>query len=130
MTKQEYIDYWITTAKDDWEAVEGLFSLKKYVHSLFFAHLTLEKLAKALWVKNNEENIPPKIHNIVYLLDRAYITLTDEQKIFLVKVNDFQLEGRYADYLGNVYSKYDRERTLSVLIDVKEYRLWLLSKLQ
>jgi len=51
MTKEQYIDYWVDTAQKDWIAVESMFDTKNYLHCLFWAHLTLEKLAKALWVK-------------------------------------------------------------------------------
>jgi HEPN domain-containing protein len=50
MTKQEHIDYWVNTAAEDWDTVEVLFNGKKYLHALFWAHLVLEKLAKAHWV--------------------------------------------------------------------------------
>jgi HEPN domain-containing protein len=68
MTKTEHIEYWIRSSEEDWETVTSLFTTKRYIHSLFFAHLALEKLCKALWVKSNESNIPPKIHNLVRLL--------------------------------------------------------------
>ena len=42
MTKQEHIDYWVKTAKDDWDAVEKMYQSKVYIHGLFFAHLYLE----------------------------------------------------------------------------------------
>lgn len=49
MTKQEYIDYWVNTAAEDWITVEVLFETKRYMHCLFWSHLVLEKLAKAHW---------------------------------------------------------------------------------
>ena len=98
MTKQEHIDYWVKTAEDNWTDVQILFELKRYASAMFFAHLTIEKLAKALWVKNNNENYPPKLHNIVKILKGAQISLDDIQEAFLLQINDFQLEGRYPDY--------------------------------
>jgi HEPN domain-containing protein len=65
MTKQEHIDYWVNTATEDWITVETLFVTGRYMHCLFWSHLTIEKLAKAHWVKNHAENIPPKVHNIM-----------------------------------------------------------------
>ena len=61
MTKEEHIDYWVDTAEYDWTGAEGAFDTKNYMHCLFWAHLVLEKLAKAHWVKNHEDNIPPKV---------------------------------------------------------------------
>ena len=49
MTKREHIDYWVRTATEDWITVEALFTTRRYMHCLFWSHLTLEKLAKAHW---------------------------------------------------------------------------------
>ena len=43
MDKIKHIDYWFETSKDDWEAVHLLYEGKKYLQSLFFCHLCLEK---------------------------------------------------------------------------------------
>lgn len=75
MTKQDYIAYWKTTAEKDWTAVEHLFEKGDYLHSLFFAHLVLEKLMKAHWVKDNQGSIPPKVHNLVYLAGQTRLSL-------------------------------------------------------
>ena len=65
MSKEQYIKYWLDTAQYDWTGVEDAFNAKRYIHCLFWAHLTLEKLAKAHWVKTHIDNIPPKVHNVV-----------------------------------------------------------------
>ena len=47
MTKEDHIKYWVDTAQYDWTGVEHAFGIKDYMHCLFWAHFTLEKLAKA-----------------------------------------------------------------------------------
>ena len=129
MTKQQHIDYWINTAEDDWSSVELLFNGKKYLQSLFWAHLVLEKLAKALWVKNHEENIPPKIHNLTLLLERSNIDLGEDKMRFLYNYNTFQLSSRYPDYLSNIYRVCTKQFTETQLDKVKEIRKCLLEML-
>lgn len=119
MTKQEHIDYWIRTANDDWDAALSLFDNKKYVQSLFFAHLTIEKWCKAYWVKDNENNTPPRIHNLVRLIKSTKLEITDEDLIFLEEFNDFQLEGRYPDYLFEIYKRCDRNYTKQLINKIK-----------
>jgi HEPN domain-containing protein len=63
--KEKHINYWKTTAIDDIETVEFLLVCKKYVQTLFFTHLYIEKILKAHWVKFNIENVPPKTHNLI-----------------------------------------------------------------
>ena len=130
MTKQEYIQHWINTAEKDWEVVKFLVGGSKFLYALFLAHLTLEKLAKALWVKNNPGNYPPKIHNIASILNKANVDITEEQRIFFLQMNDFHLEGRYPDYRDILYKNYDKIKTEEILDNVLIQKQWLLNKLQ
>ena len=98
MTKQQHIDYWVETAEKDWIVVQQLFDAKSYIHALFWAHLVLEKLCKAHWVKDNIGNTPPKIHNLINLIAKTNAKLPKTDKDFLSILNQFQLEGRYPDY--------------------------------
>jgi HEPN domain-containing protein len=76
MTKQDHIDYWKKTSDSDWRACQHLFEKEDYLQSLFFAHLVLEKLLKAHWVKDNDDNIPPRIHRLKSLKERTELELT------------------------------------------------------
>jgi HEPN domain-containing protein len=67
-TKQEHINLWVEQAVDDWVAVDILFKGKKYLQSLGFAHLVIEKICKSLWIKDNEGKVPTRTHNINFLL--------------------------------------------------------------
>ncbi len=98
MTKSEHIDYWVKSSEEDFEVFELLLSNKKYVYAFYIAHLSIEKLLKALWVKNKESNIPPKIHNLSNLAKLSQANLSAELKKFLTQLNDFQIQGRYPDY--------------------------------
>ena len=129
MTKQQHIDYWVNTAEKDWISVDILFAGKQYLHCLFWAHLALEKLAKAHWVKNNEENIPPKIHNLITLLRQANVDLGEEKMDFLFEYNAFQLSTRYPDYLDKIYKLCTKQFTEEQIDKVKEIRKCLLKML-
>jgi len=130
MTKQQYIDYWVETSENDWITVEALFAAKRYSHCLFWAHLVLEKLAKAHWVKNHEENVPPKVHNIVWLLEESKVKVSPEDMMFLEVFNRFQLSTRYPDYLRKIDEFCTEELTVNQLDKVKEIRQCLLNKLR
>jgi len=89
----------------------------------------LEKLAKAHWVKNNEENTLPKIHNLIALLKQANVDLGDEKMKFLYDYNAFQLSARYPDYLNKIYKVCTKQFTENQLDEVKKIRLCLLETL-
>lgn len=129
MDKDEHIAYWIKSADEDWITVHSLFAAKRYLHSLFFCHLTLEKTLKALWVKNNENNIPPKIHNLAKLNEEAKIYLSEDIVKQLYELNAFQLEGRYPDYLFEISKRCNDEFTNEIIQKTGGIRVCLLNKL-
>ena len=129
MTKQQHIDYWVNTAENDWITVETLFTTKRYLHCLFWAHLVLEKLAKAHWVKNHEEDIPPRSHNVVWLLEESDVNLEKDTIAFLVKFNRFQLSTRYPDYVNDIEKTCTKNYTINKLEQIKEVRTCLLEML-
>ncbi|OGU12726.1 MAG: hypothetical protein A2X61_10045 [Ignavibacteria bacterium GWB2_35_12] len=129
LTKEEHIEYWINSAEEDWKAVYSLLKGKNYVQALFFGHLVLEKISKAIWVKHNESNIPPKIHNILKLLSQTPVNLNQEQQEYLIEVNKFQLEGRYPDYLNNIFKICTLEYTENSLKKIDEIRVCLIKNL-
>jgi HEPN domain-containing protein len=130
LEKKEHISYWIEQAEDDWEAVDALYQNKKYLQALFFAHLVIEKLCKACWVRDNESNIPPKTHNLVYLLSQTKIDVPDDLNELMLNINRFQLEGRYPDYVSKMYRICNKDFTTSLLERINELRIWLLKNLQ
>lgn len=75
MSKQDHNPYWIEQAEDDWDAVNTLYKGGKYLHASLFSHLANEYLCKALWIKHNKDNIPPKTHNLIHIISNAPKTL-------------------------------------------------------
>jgi HEPN domain-containing protein len=130
MTKEQHIEYWVNTAKEDWISVEVMLKAKRYLHCLFWAHLVLEKLAKAHWIKNHQDNIPPKIHNIVRLLELSNIDFGEDNMKFLELFNRFQLSTRYPDYINNMYKVCNKNYTVELLEKVKKIRQCLIEMLQ
>jgi len=130
MTKKEYIQYWLKSAEQDLATMNYLFKGRRYVHALFFGHLYIEKISKALWVKNNKENYPPKIHNILAILKQAEHELDEEQQLFLLKLNQYQIEGRYPEDVEKLYKITRRQLTLEYFTTIKTIAQCLLSKLQ
>jgi len=87
--------------------------------------LTLEKTIKAIWVKYNKSDFPPRIHNLVKLIGETPVKLSEQQLIFLNDLNRFQLEGRYPDYTGKIYEECTNEFTFTLLKEGKEIQKWL-----
>ena len=122
-TKSEHVNFWAEQAKDDWQAVETLLSGKNYVQALFFSHLIIEKLCKAVWIKPNEGNVPPKIHNLIYLIKQTPVEISESS------LNRFQLEGRYPEYVSSIYKICNAGFTNNLILETNKLKLWLLNQL-
>ena len=97
MIWNKQIDYWKNGAVNDLETAELLISGKKYIEGLFFCHLTIEKIFKALVVGKTNQ-LAPKTHNLNYLYELSGVKASDEDTSFLSVLMKYQLEGRYPDY--------------------------------
>lgn len=100
------------------------------MQSLFFAHLVIEKICKALWIKHNQENVPPRTHNLLHLLSTTPIEVDDEKSEFMLSLQRFQLEGRYPEYLTKMHEICNEPFTTTIINETNKLRLWLLEKAQ
>lgn len=112
-----------------WGVVEVLFEKNKFVQTLFFAHLTLEKLCKAHWVRCNENKVPPKTHHLVKLLNATDLNIEVNDLNYLDQFNEFQIEGRYPEYQYQLHKKCNKEFTKFHLEKVNNIRQCLLKML-
>ena len=130
MTKKEHINYWTKQVVDDFDCSNVLYEASYYAQSLFWAHLALEKLSKALWIKTNEGNTPPFVHNLLRLISLTNVTFSEDQLQFFNEMNMFQIKGRYPDYAENLEETVTKEICEEYLNKTKEMILCLQEKLQ
>jgi len=78
MVIKKQIEYWINTSIDDLETAELLIRNSKILHGLFLCHLCIEKAIKAHVVKSTN-NIPPRVHNLSFLVEKTNLELSESQ---------------------------------------------------
>lgn len=120
----EVFEYFIKSAEIDYESMIVLFDNKKFAHSLFFGHICIEKLLKALYLQTNN-NHPPYIHNLVRLAELSDISLNPTQKLHLTTITAFNINARYDDYKLNFHKKCNYEYTIKWLRIIKDTKLWI-----
>lgn len=79
-----------------WAVANHLFEKGDYSYALFFGHLTIEKILKAIFYDKNEQT-PPFSHNLAYLSEKAGLELDGENLELFEEISDFNLEARYPD---------------------------------
>ena len=129
MNKSDYIEYWKITAQQDWVAVGHLFDSGDYLQSLFFANLVLEKLLKAHWVRDNIDNVPPKIHRLTYLLSHTALVLASNDVQTLDDMDLYQLGSRYPDYNFKILTLCTQSHTEALLQKVLQLKDDLVNRL-
>lgn len=129
MNKKASVQYWLESAKDGWIAANHLFEKGDYSYSLFFGHLTLEKILKAIYVYRLGET-PPYTHRLVYLAESVSLTVNEEQLELLETVTDFNMEARYPDERFSFKKRCTKDFTERYLIRIKEVKEWLLQQIQ
>lgn len=127
MNISQHIKYWTESAEYDLDTAFEIYYIGRYSWSLFIGHLALEKVLKALYVKANNNKVPPKIHNLRKLAALSNLELTEVQQIFLDKINIFQIEARYAETKNELYKIATKEFTFNNLKEIKENFKWLKS---
>jgi HEPN domain-containing protein len=91
--KQAHIDYWKESSEESWKSANALLNDGRYMMTLFCWHLTIEKLMKAHWVKDNADNFPPRTHNLVMLLWQTKLTMPIDMQEELAVINYWNEKG-------------------------------------
>ena len=95
---QKQIQHWRNGATEDWQVALELVGLGRTRHSLFFAHLAIEKTLKA-HICRTTNDLAPRIHPLLRLAAMTKLNLSQNQLDFLARFDRYQLEGRYPDML-------------------------------
>jgi HEPN domain-containing protein len=119
------IVFWRDSAKEDWAVARQLVDNGRIRHGLFFAHLTLEKILKALICKHTQD-LAPRIHNLTRLSTMTGVALETEYVDILAKMNAFHIEGRYPESLTAPPTK---DEALNYITNAEKVYQWLMNQL-
>ena len=115
---------WLKQADYDMDTADAMFQSGRYFYAVFMCHLSIEKSLKGLYTKVLKE-IPPKTHNLLYLLDK--IGKKPEQKLekFVIKLNTASVATRYPDDLAKIQAAYTEDVTKNMITKGKEVLAWV-----
>jgi HEPN domain-containing protein len=125
MINQERINLLMEQADDDLGAAEALQKAGYYGHALFWAHLVLEKMCKALWIKNNNSVEYPRTHSLIKLFRESKIELSIEKTEFYAEMNQFQITGRYDDTLQKIEFSVSEDTCQKFMEILKTEKQWI-----
>jgi len=97
----------------------------KILYSLFLCHLAIEKAVKAHIVIKTTK-VPPRVHNLSYLLDFTDLKLSENQLILCDTLMFYQIEGRYPENYPKLPKLKD---AISIFEQTRELFIWIKTKL-
>ncbi|MFQ5674416.1 MAG: HEPN domain-containing protein [bacterium] len=95
----------------------------------FLGHLVIEKVLKAFYVLDNQDERVPHVHNLSKIAEQTKLPLSQKQKILLLEINQFNIRARYPDYKFEFYRKCTPEFTKKYFSKIKELYNWLLQQM-
>jgi len=115
---------WVKQADYDMDTAEYMFEGGRHIYTVFMYHLSIEKALKGLYAKKLNE-VPPKIHNLLYLVEKIKLNLPDDLYKTVAILNDLSVPTRYPDDLEKMVKNYYKEKTKELLENCKEVLEWL-----
>jgi len=127
---QTTIKYWSEGSSKDFKAAQVLSEKKLYSQALFFCHLSLEKMLKALFMERAKK-IPLFIHDLRRLAELAGLELSKERQEVLDEISIFNVAGRYSEEKLKFYKKYNNKKIAAKYLGVtKDLLIWLKKEFQ
>ncbi len=119
------VKYWLDSAIYDMRTGKSLLQSKRFPYALFFGHIALEKLLKAIVVKKTKEHAP-----LPLLAEKSRLKIPKDYQIKLREFMEFHFESRYPDEQKSFYKKCTEVYTKAKMKEIREVFLWLKSRLQ
>ena len=126
MDTEKVKDYWIVESEYDLKVAWDTFNAENYSYALFFGHLSVEKVLKAIYVDRKKENAP-FIHDLLRLAETSGIYLDQNQSNRFFEITAFNLESRYPDKNRSFRKRCTKDFTKKWLIEIEEIHRWLKS---
>jgi HEPN domain-containing protein len=104
----EVVAYWLETSAHDKDTMDVLYENARYSDALFFGHIILEKILKALVVHSTGKHAP-FTHDLVQLHKLAGVELDEKEIDLLDQVNDFNIRARYPERKMEFYKQCTKE---------------------
>ncbi|MEW6327243.1 MAG: HEPN domain-containing protein [Thermodesulfobacteriota bacterium] len=120
---------WFKQADYDIKTAEIMFDNRRYIYAVFMCHLAIEKALKGLYTQKLNE-IPPKTHNLIFLVEKIKFNLSEEQYDFISTLNGVSIPTRYPDDLQRMQKDYTKGKARLLLEKSKGALKWLRAELQ
>jgi HEPN domain-containing protein len=96
----------------------------RYVYVVFMCHMAIEKMLKAI-VAEATDKVPPRTHNLLYLIKFADIKIPQDLFDFVAKINNASVVTRYPEDFSKLIESYPEEVVAEYLEYTERVLEWL-----
>ena len=128
----ERVRYWIDLSEYDIETAKVMLNGRRYLYVGFMCHQTIEKALKGVISGTCAEGeIPPKIHHLLKLADRAglFNKMSAEQQEIIKDLNPLNIEARYPVYKEHIAEGLSDKICNKLIIETEELLCWIKQQL-
>jgi HEPN domain-containing protein len=115
---------WITQADYDYDTARIMRQSGRNFYAVFMCHMAVEKALKAL-VFQSTGDIPPKTHNLFWLLSKIEVKPPRLIGEFVIKLNEANVATRYPEELSEMIRIYNDSITDSIITQTQEVLSWI-----
>ena len=116
---------WLDMVEYDLTTAGHMLKADRHVYVIFMCHLAIEKTLKAI-VYEETNRVPPKTHDLIYLINLGKIKLAGDLLDFIGIINNAGVVTRYPEDISELIHNYPEEiakryldRTLEVIECIK-----------
>jgi HEPN domain-containing protein len=115
---------WLTQADYDLETAQILLDKQRNFYAVFMAHLAVEKALKGL-LREKLGEIPPKTHDLNYLIRKIGIQPEEEMHEFLIQLTEAQIMTEFPEDYEKLQREFPAELVQDILMQSKTAVQWV-----
>ncbi len=120
---------WIDDAEYDVQSAKAMLDAGRHFFVVFMCQLAIEKLLKAVIVER-QGVVPPKIHNLIVLAERAGLTIPPEHHTLVRDLDNMSVVTRYPDGRRQLGASLTDQRAAAFYDGTLEFSRWLRQELR
>ena len=127
---EKVIKNWINIAEYDLQTAKFMLESKRYLYVAFTCQQAIEKIMKAIYIKEKNET-PPYTHNLIKLLNYLSLasSIKEEHIRFLEILNSYYIESRYTEEINELLIILSSEKANDILLKTEKLFQWLREKI-
>jgi HEPN domain-containing protein len=114
---------WLRQADYDMETADYMFAGGRYFYAVFMCHLSIEKSLKGLYRKKLSQE-PPRVHNLIYLVNKIGIKPPEPIGRFIVKLNEASVATRYPEEIRRLQEDFTQAIVRNILSEGRKALEW------